>query len=130
MDLRANWPVRVVAAATVVYSTAMTISPRILAKPCGLTSADGSVPPAVAALTRSIGVRDAALAAALALAPAGYPMQLLTAARVISDGTDAVWLSRLVDDRTAQAKIAGLALGWALLEAVAGLRGSAAGGTA
>jgi hypothetical protein len=124
MDLRASWPVRAVAVATVAYSTAITIAPRLLAGPCGLTSADGSVPPAVAELTRSIGVRDAALAAALALAPAGYPVQLLTAARVVADSADAVWLSRLVDDRTAKAKIAGVALGWALLEALVGLRGS------
>jgi hypothetical protein len=126
-NLRANWPVRVVALATVAYSTAITIAPRLLARPCGLVSADGSVPPAVAELTRSIGVRDAALAGALALAPAGFPVRMLTAARVISDSADAVWLSRLVDDRGAKAKIAGVALGWALLEAVTGLAGTAAG---
>jgi hypothetical protein len=128
MKLRDGWPVRVVAAATVAYSTAITISPRLLARPCGLTSADGTVPLAVAQLTRSIGVRDAALAAALGLAPAGYPVVLLTAARVVSDSADALWLSRLAAGRGAKAKIAGVAVGWALLELLAGLHGSAAGG--
>jgi hypothetical protein len=130
MKLRDGWPVRVVAAATVAYSTAITISPRLLARPCGLTSPDGTVPLAVAQLTRSIGVRDAALAAALGLAPAGYPVALLTAARVISDSADALWLSRLAADRGTKAKIAGVAVGWALLELLAGLHGSAAGGPA
>jgi hypothetical protein len=123
MNLKAGWPVRVVAGVTVAYSTAIAISPRLLAGPCGLLSPDGSVPVAVAQLTRSIGVRDAALAAALGLAPAGYPLRLLAAARVISDGADAVWLSRLVDDRPGQAKIAGVAVGWALLELLTGLTG-------
>ena len=130
MNLKAGWPVRVVAGATVAYSTAITISPRLLARPCGLLSPDGSVPVAVAQLIRSIGVRDAALAAALGLAPAGYPLGLLSAARVISDGADAVWLSRLAGDRAGQAKIAGVAVGWALLELLTGLtslRGGASG---
>ena len=90
-----GWPSRAVAVATTAYSVAITIRPEILAKPCRLTNPDGSVPPAVAELTRSIGTRDAAMAAALAVARA-YPMNVLTAARVLSDGADAAWFARVV----------------------------------
>jgi hypothetical protein len=127
MNLRANWPARAVALATIGYGTAMTIAPKVLAKPCGLTGPDGSVPEEVAGLIRSIGVRDVALAVALALAPAGYPLRLLTAARMVSDGADAIWFSRLVSDAPMKLKVAGVAGGWALLEALTGLPGGAAG---
>ncbi len=123
MDLRASWPARVVAAATVAYSAAIIVKPALLARPCGLTGADGSVPPGIAAMTRSIGARDAAVSAALIVAPAGYPLRLLTAARVISDCADAVSLSGLVSDRAAKRKVAGIALGWALIEILAELAG-------
>lgn len=115
--LREAWPVRVVAALTVCYSVAITVKPSVLAKPCGLTRLDGSVPRDVAQLTRSIGTRDAALAAALAVSPAGYPMRALTAARVVSDAADAGWFTRMVP-RSQRTKVIGAAGGWALVEAV------------
>lgn len=127
MNLRLSWPARAVAVATAGYSIAIAVSPRLLARPCGLARADGSVPPDVAALIRSVGVRDAALAAALALAPAGFPVRLLTAARVISDGSDAIWLGRVAPDRATTLKVACVAGGWAVLEALTGLTGLAAG---
>jgi len=115
---REGWPARTVAVLTAAYSIAITVRPEVLAKPCRLTDPDGSVPPAVAELTRSIGTRDATLAAALAVAPAGYPMDLLTAARVLSDGADAAWFARLVPPGQ-RARIAGVAAGWAALELLA-----------
>jgi hypothetical protein len=121
-----GWPARAVAVLTTAYSVAITIRPEILAKPCRLTNPDGSVPAEVAELTRSIGTRDAAMAAALVVAPAGYPMNVLTAARVLSDGADAAWFARVVPPGQ-RAKIAGVAAGWAALEllaAVAGARSS------
>ena len=117
-----GWPSRAVAVATTAYSVAITIRPEILAKPCRLTNPDGSVPPAVAELTRSIGTRDAAMAAALAVAPAGYPMNVLTAARVLSDGADAAWFARVVPSGQ-RAKVAGVAAGWAALELLAAIAG-------
>jgi hypothetical protein len=120
------WPARTVALATVAYGVAITVAPKVLAAPTGLLRADGGVSTAVAALTRSIGTRDAAVAAALALAPAGYPIRLLTAARVVSDLSDAVWLTRSGTDRATNLKIIGVAAGWAALEAVAGWHGGRA----
>lgn len=123
MDFRAGWPARAVALVTVAYSVSITVAPRLLAKATGLTRPDGSVPEGVAGLIRSIGVRDATLAAALVAAPVGYPIALLTAARVLSDAADAVWFARIVDDRSAKLKVAGAAGGWAVLEAAVGMRG-------
>ena len=127
MNLKAGWPARAVAVATVGYSVAITIAPQVLARPCGLTRADGSVPDDIAGLIRSIGVRDAVLAAALALAPAGYPLRLLTVARVVAAGADTVWFSGLVSDRATKLKIGGVAAGWAALEGLAGLLTGGAG---
>jgi len=121
-----GWPARAVAVATTAYSLAITIRPEILAKPCRLTNPDGSVPPEVAELTRSIGTRDAAMAAALVVSPAGYPMNVLTAARVLSDGADAAWFARVVPAGH-RAKIAGVAAGWAALELLAAVAGARAG---
>ena len=108
LDLRSTWPA--------------TVQPRLLAGPCGLLDADGAVPAAVAGLTRSIGVRDAAVAAALAVAPPGRSLRLLTAARVLSDGADAVWLGRLAAPGKRR-RVASVAAGWALLELLTGLAG-------
>lgn len=106
------------AAVTVAYSAALVVNPRVLARPTGLVDADGSVPSAVALLTRSIGVRDALLAALVMLAPGGAS-RTLSAARVIADAGDAVIFGALLPDRRAARKVAGVAAGWAVLEAVA-----------
>jgi hypothetical protein len=118
MALRDGWQVRVVAGLTTAYSVAITVSPKLLAKPCGLTAPGGSVPTDIASLTRSIGTRDASLALALLVAPTGRSMRVLTAARVVSDAADAAWFGRMVT-RDRVAKIAGAAGGWAVLELLA-----------
>ncbi|MTD14925.1 hypothetical protein GIS00_13345 [Nakamurella sp. YIM 132087] len=128
MDLKPGWPARAVAAVTVAYGIAIAVAPKVLARPAGLVSEDRTVPPAVANLIRSIGVRDAALSTALALAPAGFAMRSMTWARVAIDGADAFLFSRLAADRSAVLKVSGVAGGWALVQALVGLRGVAARG--
>lgn len=66
MNWREGWPVRMVAGLTAGYSAAITVAPGILARPCRLTEPDGRVPAAIAHLIRSTGMRDAAMAVALA----------------------------------------------------------------
>lgn len=61
--------VRTVGAATFAYSVALIIRPAVLAKPCGLTDVVGTVPNATALLIRAVGARDAAIGAAMFLAP-------------------------------------------------------------
>lgn len=106
---------RAVAALTTAYSLALVVSPKVLAKPCGLTRADGSVPAEVAMLTRSIGVRDALLA----LHVLARPGRRATLARVIADGGDAVIFGSLLADRRAARKAAAVAGSWAAVEALA-----------
>jgi hypothetical protein len=112
-------PVRVVAALTVAYSVAITVSPRLLARPCQILDDQGEVPARVKALVRSIGTRDAALAAALVVCAPGRGSAVLSAARVVSDAADAVWFASLPIPAGAKAKVAGAAAGWAGLEAFA-----------
>lgn len=114
-------PVRVVAGLTTAYSAALVVRPALLARPARLTGPDGSVPAGTAALIRSIGVRDAALAAVLALASPGRPMAMLTGARVLSDAADALWFGRVVPPGQ-RTKVSGAALGWAALETAVALR--------
>jgi hypothetical protein len=110
-------PSRVLALVTAAYSVALVVRPKILAKPCGLTRPDGSVPRPIALLTRSIGVRDALLAVLLAGAPNDAGRRRLSAARVVADGTDAIVFGRMLTDRRTARKVAAVAAGWAALEA-------------
>ncbi|MGI9158096.1 MAG: hypothetical protein ACR2FG_15930 [Marmoricola sp.] len=120
MKIPRDLPICLVGVLTTLYSVGIAVAPRALAAPTGLLDGTGSVPLPVAQLTRSIGTRDAALAVAMVLAPSGYPLTLLTVARVVSDGADAIWFAKLVDDRAAMLKVCGAAAGWAVLEAAAG----------
>src|ERR1700744_2376820 len=118
-----GWPARAVPVLPTAYTVAITIRPGTPATPCRLPTPDGSVPAEVAELTRSIGTRDAAMAAALVVAPAGYPMNVLTAARALSDGADAAGFARVVPAGQ-RAKVASVAAGWAALELLAAAAGS------
>jgi hypothetical protein len=106
--------VRVVALGTAAYGVAITLSPEILARPSGLL-VGGNVRPPIAALTRSVGVRDVTSAAALALATPGPAMTALTAARVAADITDAISLSRVAPQQQ-RAKVLAVTCGWAALQ--------------
>jgi hypothetical protein len=113
--------VRLVAALTMTYSVAITIAPRLMARPCRMLDLDGRVPPEIATLIRSVGVRDAALAAALLIVPPGPAAATLTAARVVCDGGDAVWFGSLPVKGGQRAKISAVAAGWAAIETLAHL---------
>ncbi len=106
---------RGVAAATIAYSVGITVSPKLLAEPCGLTDAEGRVPADAAGLIRAIGTRDAVLAGLLLLSPTGGYMHLLTGARMLCDATDSIWFYGFVPKRQ-RPKLLGVALGWAALE--------------
>jgi hypothetical protein len=85
-----TWIPRALGIATAVYGAAIAARPVLMAKPTGLVDATGAPNPGVAALTRSIGVRDVATGLAMAFAPAGAPLRAAIAIRVASDATDAV----------------------------------------
>ncbi|RSD20868.1 hypothetical protein [Amycolatopsis eburnea] len=109
---------RVLGALTAAYSATIIAAPRVLAKPCGLTTASGEVSPGVRTLVGGIGARDAAIGLAMVFAPPGRALQVALAARVASDAADALVFGTTLPDRTARKKVAAFAVAWAALCAV------------
>ncbi|WP_206337295.1 DUF4267 domain-containing protein [Streptomyces sp. Z26] len=114
-------PVRVVGAATAAYGVGVLVRPELMARPCGLTDEDGSVPAATALLIRALGARDAAVGVAMVAAGDGSARRTATACRVVSDVADAVLLGTLLPDPAARRKAAVVAGVWGALCAAAGL---------
>jgi hypothetical protein len=106
---------RVLGAATAAYSAAIIIWPRLLAKPCGMTTVDGEVRPEIRSLIGAIGARDTAIGVAMMSAPAGPALKAALAARVISDASDMVVFGLQLPDRGTRGKVAAVAAGWAVL---------------
>jgi hypothetical protein len=106
---------RVLGALTAAYSGTIIAAPRVLAKPCGLTTPTGGVTAEVRTLVGGIGARDAAIGLAMVFAPAGRPLQVALAARVVSDAADAVVFGTSLPDRSARRKVAAFAAAWATL---------------
>ena len=111
---------RVLGVLTAAYSVAIIVSPKLLAKPCKLTRADGVVPPEVATVIRAVGVRDAASGLALVTAPAGAALRAAVAVRVVSDFGDAAVFGLTLPDAATKAKAAGVAAVWGTLCAYSG----------
>ncbi|HVL86168.1 MAG TPA: hypothetical protein VM367_18030 [Pseudonocardia sp.] len=105
---------------TAAYGLLITVHPRSLARPCGLTDARDEVSPAVRVLVGGIGVRDAAIGGAMLLAPRGPALRAAVAARVVADASDAVVFGTGLPERDRRLRIAGFALGWAALCALSG----------
>ncbi|MEU0530785.1 hypothetical protein [Amycolatopsis tolypomycina] len=112
---------RVLGAVTAAYSATIIVAPRVLAKPCGLTTPAGGVTADVRTLIAGIGARDAAIGLAMVFAPEGRPLRVALAARVASDAADAVVFGTGLPDRSARAKVAAFAAGWAALCAASAL---------
>ena len=112
---------RVLGAVTAAYSATIIAAPRVLAKPCGLTTPAGGVTAGVRTLIAGIGARDAAIGLAMLFAPEGKPLQVALAARVASDAADAVVFGTGLPDRSARTKVAAFAAGWAALCAASAL---------
>jgi hypothetical protein len=106
---------RVLGAATAAYSAAIIAAPKVLAKPCGLTTPTGGVTAGVRTLIGGIGARDAVIGLAMVFAPPGRPLQLAVTARVASDAADALIFGTTLPDRSARTKVAAFAAGWAVL---------------
>lgn len=104
---------RIVGLLTVGYSAVIIAKPKVMAKPCQLTNADGSVPPPTDLLIRAIGVRDALSGLALVVAPQGRALKIAGAVRVASDAGDALLFGRMLPSGNARRKAAAAALGWA-----------------
>lgn len=111
---------RILGAITAAYSILIMLRPRVLAKPCGLLDATGEVSPAVATLVGGIGARDAAIGAAMVVAPRGPALRAAVAARVAADASDAVVFGTRLPDPGARRRVAAFAVLWAALCAASG----------
>ncbi|QTA36703.1 hypothetical protein JHY03_69180 (plasmid) [Streptomyces sp. CA-256286] len=113
---------RVLGAATAAYSVAIMIRPVWLARPCGLTQADGTVPGSTALVIRAVGARDAALGTAMLLAPDPRSLRVVTLCRAAADLSDAALFGAALTGRARRLKVAGFAAVWGTLCAVAAAR--------
>lgn len=118
-------PARVLGGITMLYSAAILIAPKILAKPCGMTTSTGEVPSWVPLLIRAIGVRDTVSGLAMLLTRPGRGLQTACLARAAADAGDAVLFGTVLTTPAARLKIGGFAAIWALANlAAAGRAGS------
>ena len=113
---------RVLGAVTAAYSATIIAAPKVLARPCGLTTPAGEVVPAVRTLIAAIGARDTAIGLAMVFAPEGRALRVALSARVAADAADALIFGLALPDRSARKKVAGFAAGWAALCAASALR--------
>ncbi|MFI8450157.1 hypothetical protein [Streptomyces erythrochromogenes] len=97
-------------AATLGYGIAVACRPGVLARPCGLPDQGSS-----ALLIRALGVRDAALGAAMMLAPAGAALRTAVLCRVAADAGDALLFGTFLARGAERAKAASVALAWGTL---------------
>ena len=99
-----------VGAATAAYSAALVVAPRVLIGPSGLPDTVQT-----RALVRALGTRDTAIGLAMVAAPRGRVRDLATAARVLSDCTDAAVFPSAVPDRTMGRAVGASAAVWGAL---------------
>lgn len=114
-----RWPAKLIGGLTAAYSAAIIVSPRLLAKPCGLLEADGSVSRGVAVLARGLGIRDLVSGLAMVAAPTSSAVRVVTMVRVASDFGDAIGLGVALPDAEARRKATIVAGGWGLLTLLA-----------
>lgn len=107
--------IRVLGAATAAYSVAIMVRPGWLAKPCGFTSHDGTVPAPTALLIRAIGARDTAIGIAMLCASHPQALRAVTLCRVAADLSDAALFGTALKGRARRTKIAGFAVAWGTL---------------
>ena len=106
---------RVMGAATAAYSLSTIVKPAIFARPCGLTDADGAVPPGVATAIRAVSARDVAASLAMVVAPAGPALDTAIALRAAADFSDAVVFGLLARDPKVRTKVLAVTVTWGAL---------------
>lgn len=106
---------RIMGAATLAYSVAVVVKPKVLAGPCQLVNEFGEVPPQVATAVRAVSTRDALLSALMLFVPAGPALRAVTTARGLCDISDAAVFGLPVQDRAARNKIMIVGAGWGAL---------------
>jgi hypothetical protein len=108
--------ITLVGALTTAYSAALVVAPDILTKPAGLSGGE----PDVRLLTRAIGVRDAALGAAM-MAGSPQAARLAGITRAACDAGDAALFGARLSGQQ-RLKVSGVAGAWAVLSSLAAWR--------
>lgn len=103
---------RILGAITALYSVAIIVRPRLLARPCGLVDKEGEPLPGTSTLVAAVGARDLAIGVAMMAAPEGAALRTAIAARVASDLGDAAVFGATLPDPAARRRVAGVALAW------------------
>lgn len=106
---------RMLGAATLAYSVAVVVKPKLLAGPCGLVDEFGEVAPQVATAVRAVSTRDAIISALMLTAPAGPALRALVTARGLCDLSDAAVLGMPVPDSVTRNRILAVGGGWGAL---------------
>ena len=115
-----NWFPRALGVATAAYGVAITARPALLLKPSGMLRGD-EPEPEQATFVRTLGIRDLASGAAMALASGRRSMRTAIAVRVVSDLGDLVVLGSALRGRPERPKVMAAAGGWAALCALSAL---------
>lgn len=105
---------RLLGAATLVYSAAVLVDPKVIARPCEMLDADGQVPPDVATSLRAVSARDAVVSLLMLVAPPGPALRTAVTVRAISDLSDAAVFGARVS-AASRVKVVGVPLAWGLL---------------
>ena len=105
---------RLLGAATLAYSAAVLVDPKVIARPCEMLDEDGLVPPAVATSLRAVSARDAVVSLLMLVAPAGPGLRTAVTVRAVSDLCDAAVFGSRVSPGS-RGKVVGVPLAWGLL---------------
>lgn len=105
---------RLLGAATLVYSAAVIVDPKVIARPCEMLDVAGQVPRDVATSLRAVSARDAVVGLLMLVAPAGPALRTAVTVRAVSDLADAAVFGAGVSSAS-RAKVVGVPLGWGLL---------------
>ncbi len=106
---------RLLGALTAAYATAVLVAPKLLAQPCELTDADGTVSSPVSTLSRAIGARDLLSGLIVSVAPRGNALRAAIAVRAACDLADAAVLGVSLPNAQVRTKAAAVAGGWGVL---------------
>ncbi|MFD0275284.1 hypothetical protein ACFVHB_15460 [Kitasatospora sp. NPDC127111] len=98
---------RAVGAATAGYGLAVAARPAVLARPSGLSGADGTVPRSVGTCPRPLGLRDAVCGLAMACAPDDRSLRTASLLRIAADFGDAALLTGTLPGRRHRAMALG-----------------------
>ena len=105
---------RILGVTTIAVGVLELAKPDLWAEPTGI----GPSSPALRGWHHTLGARDVISGLAMTFAPAGAPLRAATLFRIVSDATDAFAFALNAPDAARKGKAAGVALGYAAVNAL------------